>query len=62
MERTFDEPLNKYNQNSENVMNVNHLFEDWFALFINNLVITEGDEEAITERIKQINRENGYNW
>jgi len=36
--------------------------EEYYSLYIGDNEITEGDTEDITQRVKQINRENGYDY
>lgn len=36
--------------------------DDWLVLQIGMTTITEGDEIDIINRVKQINRENGFEW
>jgi hypothetical protein len=52
--------VEKFNENDDKKMEVKG--DDWFTLHIDNVEITEGDEEDILKRVKQINRENGYSF
>ena len=56
--------LKTYNENAPSALQA-ELFEtspDWFELFIGGRPITEGDVEHIEKRLRQIIRENGWQW
>jgi len=49
-----------YNRYSTLKMEVIECPRDWYELYIDTVLITEGDYEHVYDRIHLINKENGY--
>ena len=52
--------VDRFNDNDSQAMEIGYE-EEYLTLYIDGVVITQGESEVIS-RVKQINRENGYNW
>jgi len=57
-DKELDDIVRTYNTYMDGTMSYTSQ-DGWYKLFINKVLITEGDVYDITTRVKQINRENG---
>ena len=57
---TIEKQVKIYNKYSSNTMIVTEIVEEYFTLRINGDVITKDDYNGVYDRIRGINRENGY--
>ena len=58
----LNELVETFNEYTDEEMRVHHNGDEWFTLYIGMVEVTQGDEFDIINRVKQINRENGYDW
>ena len=56
----LEDDVKRFNDNDPQVMTVGYE-EEYLTLYIDGVAITQGESEVFS-RVKQINRENGYNW
>ena len=60
--KTLKKLIDTYNSYETVKMAMIETSEGYYSLYIGDNEITEGDTEDITVRVKQINRENGYDY
>jgi len=60
--KTLKKLIDTYNSYATVKMAIVETSEEYYSLYIGDNEITEGDTEDITVRVKQINRENGYDY
>ena len=57
---TLMSEIKRFNTNDNQTMTVGYE-DEYLTLYIDGVVITQGEYEVLN-RVKQVNRENGYNW
>ncbi len=62
MENDINILIETFNEYDDEKMRLVEISENYYSLYIGKNEITQGDSIDLEKRIKQINRENGYDY